>query len=447
MRSKKGYAILNFVNRFDALGDNLAGPPFRHRLPAAGKLYVPPRRLLEKIRLPSDGEPLLVNLVAPAGYGKTNLAAALVRDEFDRIVWLNLQEEDSVRPTLIEDLQLSLNSTTGTLADKPPPERIAELGRICVVLDNLHHLAAGDAPLIEEIFASLAAGSILITCADEDHALPLSRLRMEERVVELRVDELAANTEETALFFERLGAPIDSEELHRLLKKSNGWWACIRLFGLTWQKSPPEERSFLLDKFTGTDRFIAEFLSELIDKRLSPPERKLMQALSVCTSTSERLAASLIPILNFTPPDSLHGLFRNLESRYLLIPSGQGWYRTSPLLRQYYKAGLDGDIRRRLHVAAADWYEEAGMEPQARRHRTRSLPPGGERPPSPLQKRESEILSLVAEGCSNAEIGARLFISAGTVKWHMNRILEKLECPNRISAAELARKRGYLPRS
>mgnify|MGYP006273950417 CR=1 FL=1 len=48
-----------------------------------------------------------------------------------------------------------------------------------------------------------------------------------------------------------------------------------------------------------------------------------------------------------------------------------------------------------------------------------------------ITRRESEILDLVAQGLSNKEIGARLYISEGTVKNHLYRIMRKLNAGNR----------------
>lgn len=52
-----------------------------------------------------------------------------------------------------------------------------------------------------------------------------------------------------------------------------------------------------------------------------------------------------------------------------------------------------------------------------------------------LSTREMEILALVAEGCPNKEIAARLFISSATVRTHLMHIYEKLHVHCRTEAA------------
>jgi DNA-binding NarL/FixJ family response regulator len=61
-----------------------------------------------------------------------------------------------------------------------------------------------------------------------------------------------------------------------------------------------------------------------------------------------------------------------------------------------------------------------------------------------LSARERQVLSLLASGCDNAEIGATLFVSRSTVKNHVSRLFEKLEVENRVQAAAYAIRNGLV---
>jgi DNA-binding NarL/FixJ family response regulator len=61
-----------------------------------------------------------------------------------------------------------------------------------------------------------------------------------------------------------------------------------------------------------------------------------------------------------------------------------------------------------------------------------------------LTPREIEVLYLLAEGASNLEISTKLFISVSTVKTHISALMRKLQCTNRTTAVNIARKHGFL---
>jgi DNA-binding NarL/FixJ family response regulator len=73
---------------------------------------------------------------------------------------------------------------------------------------------------------------------------------------------------------------------------------------------------------------------------------------------------------------------------------------------------------------------------------------GAETPPSqslePLTLREREILTLLAAGLGNKEVGSRLSITVQTVKNHVHRILEKLQVHRRREAVRIAYDLGLL---
>jgi LuxR family maltose regulon positive regulatory protein len=63
-------------------------------------------------------------------------------------------------------------------------------------------------------------------------------------------------------------------------------------------------------------------------------------------------------------------------------------------------------------------------------------------PEGSLSPREIEILTLVGDGLSNAEIGQRLSLVEGSVKWHLQRIYDKIGTRRRLVAVDRARRMG-----
>lgn len=61
-----------------------------------------------------------------------------------------------------------------------------------------------------------------------------------------------------------------------------------------------------------------------------------------------------------------------------------------------------------------------------------------------LTEREFEVLTLIAQGLSNAEIAAKLFISPTTAKTHVSRIINKLDAKNRTQLVVIAYENGLV---
>ena len=62
-----------------------------------------------------------------------------------------------------------------------------------------------------------------------------------------------------------------------------------------------------------------------------------------------------------------------------------------------------------------------------------------------LSQREHEVLLKMAEGLSNSEIAAALFLSESTIKTHVSNILFKLDVKRRTAAIQAAKQLRIIP--
>ena len=63
----------------------------------------------------------------------------------------------------------------------------------------------------------------------------------------------------------------------------------------------------------------------------------------------------------------------------------------------------------------------------------------------PLTPREQDILNCIGDGLTNRQMAERLIIAAGTVKWYVRQVYNKLGVSSRAEAAARARGLGLLP--
>jgi DNA-binding CsgD family transcriptional regulator len=115
-----------------------------------------------------------------------------------------------------------------------------------------------------------------------------------------------------------------------------------------------------------------------------------------------------------------------------------------------FDSGTEAGLR-----AALARFESLGADAAAqatrremRRRGVRSVPAGARAStrshPLGLTRREGEVLELICSGHSNAEIAARLYISAKTVDHHVSAVLAKLGVPSRGEAASEAARLGLV---
>ena len=181
----------------------------------------------------------------------------------------------------------------------------------------------------------------------------------------------------------------------------------------------------------------AELLMKELDRYAG---RNLMVAMTICFGPADRLRGGLAQLLGLRQQADTH--FRSAMA--LADRSASPVWRAHVQRDWAVLAAANGDVDNAKFLAqqAYTTANVLGMKTMAERAGavlTRLISPS----PSAatydgMSERELDVLRLIAEGCSNREIGERLFISQHTAANHVRSILQKTGCANRAEAAAYA---------
>ena len=249
----------------------------------------------------------LTLLVAQAGAGKTVLLRQWVASHPElAFVWIDVEsaDDDPVRFTrrLLAGLSevrpgmqrfsrhsaLNAGGLGGSLVNTLAAE-LAELRTTVIVLDDLHHLA--NATLLADIgrlVAALPPDVHVVMSTRVDPPIAWSGLRLRNRLLEIRQADLVMTEDESA----HLLATITHREvspgtLAVLTARTEGWAAGLQLAALTlrFHRDPDG----FVAEFGGTDRLVAEYLSEEVLDALPGGSRELLLRMSPLDTMSAEL--------------------------------------------------------------------------------------------------------------------------------------------------------------
>ncbi|MFE7129259.1 response regulator [Streptomyces sp. NPDC057638] len=159
-----------------------------------------------------------------------------------------------------------------------------------------------------------------------------------------------------------------------------------------------------------------------------------MDGIGTAAALAARVPSCRVVMLTtFDDGDYVAGALRAGAVGYLLknLPSTE--LARSVRLAKAGIAQLDASVLAGLTAAPA-----TAPAPGPAPHEPPALPDGA------LTEREVQVLRLIAAGSTNREIATRLFLSEGTVKNHVSRILGRLGLRDRTQAALYARDQGLL---
>ncbi|MBV9688708.1 MAG: hypothetical protein JO202_03250 [Ktedonobacteraceae bacterium] len=340
-------------------------------------------RLLERI---SVAWPLVV-ISASAGAGKTTLLSTWARSTDDRVGWLTLTEADN-DPTRFWNMVLTAlryHKMGAILPDgrEPPlPETelpplleaawthllntLVESGeRTTLILDDYQVI---EEPLVHQSLAFLIQHAPpplrIVLATRHDPPLPLPRLRARGQLVELRDADLHLSLPETATFLQMMMEEALTEgEVFQLFQRTQGWVAGLQLAVLAMRAHP--NRSTFIQTFSGTHRFLLDYLRQEILSHLDSAHQDFLLRTSIVSSMTASLAERLTGCANSQK------MLEELEHANLfLIPLSEErrWYGYHPLFRDALRAQLQATMPetvKSLHHLACDWYAEQSMFTEA----------------------------------------------------------------------------------
>ncbi|HEY3773853.1 MAG TPA: response regulator transcription factor [Solirubrobacteraceae bacterium] len=151
----------------------------------------------------------------------------------------------------------------------------------------------------------------------------------------------------------------------------------------------------------------------------------------------------IVVLTTHADEDSILDAMRAGARGYLTKDAGIAEISRAVQAAAAHHAFLDPEVQARLLEAATSG--RGGASPSGTPQRSSGAPgaPASTQPlPDDLTPREAEVLRLIAAGRSNGEIAAELFVSAATVKTHVNHVFAKIGARDRAQAVHYAYTHG-----
>ncbi len=398
MVQKNFINILSIGNSDDAAGDTCLMNEAKWDqkqlfTPLRTKLCVPPMRSnwISRSRLDRRMDEgftrKLILISAPAGFGKTTLLAEWIHRNKMPAAWFSIDHNDNdplhFLTYVIMGLQ-SLDEGIGKAAlamlNLPQPPLIEsilinllnDLNRNSVeqafILDDYHLVDSRPIhDMIWFLIENIPEQIHLVISTRSDPPWPLARIRSQNLLAELRAADLCFTIDETAILFNQsLNLQLSAPDIQLLEKRTEGWAAGLQLAALSLQGQ--KDPSGFIKKFTGDNRYIADYLTEEVLNH--QPEH--LRDFLLETSILERLCGPLCDFV--TGRKNSQRVLNSLEKANLFViplDEERRWYRYhhlfADLLKQRLHRSKDDRVPE-LHRRTSQWLARNGYKNEAVDH-------------------------------------------------------------------------------
>ena len=360
--------------------------PTRLHVPLPRTHLVHRAHLIERLRQGMTRPLTLVS--APAGFGKTTLLTQWLAESDTPAAWLAVEAEDNDPTRFLSyviaalqtlDAQFGMTALALLRTPQPPsPETVLTMltndfvehggGEIALVLDDYHVITAepiqrGMTFLLEHLPPQLH----LIVATRADPPLPLARLRAQGQLAEVRTADLRFAAAEAGAFLQTvMGLDLEAAAIAILEQRTEGWIAGLQLAALSLQGRT--DVSAFLAAFSGTHRYVLDYLSEEVLARQPAPVQQFL----LRTSVLDRLSWPLCDAV--TGQEGSQALLEALERANLFVVTlddERHWYRYHHLFAEALRRHLqqrEPTLPPVLHRRASAWYEQHDLPSEAVQH-------------------------------------------------------------------------------
>lgn len=283
-----------------------------------------------------------------------------------------LAQFDSAHPPSLESV---VESVAGLLASHAQP--------VVLVIDDYHAVRTQQIhDSLYYLLANLPENAHIVLLTRADPPLPLNRWRSQGRLLELRAADLCFSPEEAgAMLSRRTRLVLPPDMVVRLVTHTDGWPAGLQLLAASLQGRSQREIDRFVRGFTGSSRYVLDYLMEEVLQSQPYPVRDFLLRTSILTRLCAPLCDELLGVEDdrqdgdtVETPVTSRTILGYLESTNLfLVPldGNRGWYRYYHLFANALHDELDRsepELGAELHRRASRWYAKNGYETEAVEH-------------------------------------------------------------------------------
>ncbi|MBN2391672.1 MAG: hypothetical protein JXR84_13185, partial [Anaerolineae bacterium] len=329
----------------------------------------------------------LTLISAPAGFGKTTLAAEWLNATPHNVTWFSLDETDNDPARFLAYLIAALQKVDPAIgtsvqkmlqAPQPPPSEalltalINDIAAIptpfVFVIDDYHVIQTLTIhQYLIFLLDHLPSQMHIVLISREDPPFPLARLRARGQMTDIRQVDLRFTQEETRDFAQlMMQVGLTNDDVTALHASTEGWVTGLQFAALSMRQHSDVPR--LLQSLTGDNRYVLDYLMDEVFHQQSAE----VQDFLLKTSVLERFSAPLCDVVT-GHKDSNEILLALERSNLFIVPLDdvRQWYRYhrlfGDLLRHRLETGLPDQVRA-LHIQASQWFAENGFPEDAVQH-------------------------------------------------------------------------------